>query len=269
MFGYMIADIPALSEGANKRYKGCYCGLCRSIGRRCGTLSRCCLTYDMVFLTLTLNALYEPEEDEESKICPIHPLRKRRSWHSEATDYAADLNVLLARLNALDDWADDRSPLKWAEAKLLERAAAEAAERNPRQWAAIREGMAELGDVERRREPSPDPGANAFGKLLGEVFVLREDRWAPTLRALGRDLGRFIYLLDAVIDRKKDERRGLYNPVSAMAAEGTTPDELREILLGLMGDAAAAWDKLPLLRDAEVLRSILYAGIWKQLPAMK
>ena len=269
MFGYMIADIPALSEEANKRYKGCYCGLCRSIGRRCGTLSRCCLTYDMVFLTLTLNALYEPEEDEESKICPIHPLRKRRSWHSEATDYAADLNVLLARLNALDDWADDRSPLKWAEAKLLERAAAEAAERNPRQWAAIREGMAELGDVERRREPSPDPGANAFGKLLGEVFVLREDRWAPTLRALGRDLGRFIYLLDAVIDRKKDERRGLYNPGSAMAAEGTTPDELREILLGLMGDAAAAWDKLPLLRDAEVLRSILYAGIWKQLPAMK
>ncbi len=269
MFGYMIADIPALSEEAKKRYRGCYCGICRSIGRRCGSLSRCCLTYDMVFLALTLNALYEPEESSEAKPCPVHPLTKRRSWHSEVTDYAADLNVLLARINALDDWADDRAPLKWAEAKLLEKAAAEAAERNPRQWTVIRESMAELADVERRRDPSPDPGANAVGRLMGEIFVLREDRWAPILRALGRDLGRFIYLLDAVTDRKKDERRGLYNPVSAMAAEGATPEEVREILLGLMADAAAAWEKLPLLRDAEVQRSILYAGIWKQLPVMR
>ena len=269
MFGYMIADIPALSEEGKKRYRGCYCGLCRAIGRRCGTLSRCCLTYDMVFLTLTLNALYEPEEASEAKACPIHPLGKRRSWHSEASDYAADLNVLLARLNALDDWADDRAPLKWAEAKLLERASAEAAERNPRQWAAIRESMAELADVEKRREPAPDPGANAFGKLMGEIFVLREDRWAPTLRALGRSLGRFIYLLDAATDRKRDERRGLYNPVSAMVDEGATPEDLREILLGLMADAAAAWEALPLLRDAEVQRSVLYAGVWKHLPVME
>ncbi len=269
MFGYMIADIPALSEEAKKRYRGCYCGICRCIGRRCGNLSRCCLTYDMVFLALTLNALYEPEEAEGSGPCPLHPLTGRRSWHSEVSDYAADLNVLLARLNALDDWADDRSPLKLAEAKLLERPAAQAAERNPRQWAAIREGMAELGDIEKRREPSPDPGANAFGKLMGEIFVLREDRWAPTLRALGRDLGRFIYLLDAVTDRKRDKRRGLYNPVAAMTAEGATDEELREILLGLMAGAAAAWERLPLLRDAEIQRSILYAGIWKQLPAMK
>ena len=269
MFGYMIADIPALSAEAKKRYRGCYCGLCRSIGRRCGALCRCCLTYDMVFLTLTLNALYEPEEDTEAKPCPVHPLRKRPSWHSGISDYAADLNVMLARLNALDDWADDRSPLKWVEAKLLEKGAAEAAERNPRQWAAIREGMAELGDIEKRREPSPDPGANAFGRLMGEVFVLREDRWAPILRSLGRDLGRFIYLLDAVTDLKRDARRGLYNPVAAMTAEGATGAELREILLGLMGEAVAAWEKLPLLRDAEIQRSILYAGIWKQLPAMK
>ena len=269
MFGTMIADIPALSEEEKKRYRGCYCGLCRAIGRRCGQLCRSCLAYDMAFLALTLNALYEPEEREEARPCPIHPLVRRRSWTSEATDYAADMNVLLARLNALDDWADDRAPLKWAEAKLLEKAAAGAAERNPRQWAVIRESMEALRDAEARRDPSPDPGANAVGRLLGELFVWREDRWEGDLRTLGENLGRFIYLLDAVTDRKKDERRGLYNPVSAMAAQGASPGELREILLGLMADAAAAWEKLPLLRDAEIQRSILYAGIWKRLPVME
>ena len=269
MFGTMIADIPALSEDGKKRYRSCYCGLCRSIGRRCGQLCRCCLTYDMAFLTLTLNALYEPEEKEEARPCPIHPLGKRRSWTSPVTDYAADMNVLLARLNALDDWADDRSLLKLGEAKLLEQGAAGAAERNPRQWTVIRESMEELRAVEARRDPSPDPGANAMGRLLGELFVWRKDRWEGDLRALGENLGRFIYLLDAVTDRKRDERRGLYNPVSAMAAEGATEAELRAILLALIADAAAAWEKLPLLRDAEIQRSILYSGIWKQVPIME
>ena len=269
MFGTMIADISSLSEDAKRRYRGCYCGLCRSIGRRCGQVCRCCLTYDMVFLTLTLNALYEPEEREEARPCPVHPLGKRRSWTSPVTDYAADLNVLLARLNALDDWEDDRSLRKLGEAKLLEKGAARAAERNPRQWAAIRESMEELRAAEARRDPSPDPGANAMARLLGELFVWREDRWESTLRALGENLGRFIYLLDAVTDRKRDERRGLYNPVSAMAAGGAGEEDLRSILLTLMADAAAAWERLPLLRDAETQRSILYSGVWRQTPIME
>ncbi len=269
MFGFMIADIPALSEEQRKRYRGCYCGVCRAIGRRCGQVCRCCLTYDMAFLTLLLNSLYEPEETAEARPCLIHPLRRRESWQSEASAYAADLNVLLAWLDCLDDWEDERRPLKWAAAKALEKPAAAAAERNPRQWAAIRENLAALGEIERRREPSPDPGANAFGAMMAELFVWREDRWAPLLRALGLNLGRFIYLLDALMDRRKDRRKGLYNPLSAMMAEGATEEDRRAILLDLMAACAEAWERLPLLRDADIQRSILYAGVWKRLPVLE
>ena len=73
----------------------------------------------------------------------------------------------------------------------------------------------------------------------------------------------------AVIDLNSDRRKGLYNPLEAMTAEGATREDLREILLGLMADAAAAWEALPLLRDAEVQRSVLYAGVWKHLPVME
>lgn len=73
MFGYMIADIPALSEEAKKRYRGCYCGICRCIGRRCGTLSRCCLTYDMVFLALTLNTLFSRWRRKNPAPAPFIP----------------------------------------------------------------------------------------------------------------------------------------------------------------------------------------------------
>ena len=176
--------------------------------------------------------------------------------------------MLLARLNCLDDWQDERKPLKWAEAKLLEKPAAAAAERWPRQWAAIREDLGLLAELEKRREPSPDPAANAFGRLMGELFVLREDHWAPTLRAMGESMGRFIYLLDAVLDRAKDRRRGLYNPLEAMTAEGATQEDLREILTELMADCAAVWEKLPILRDAELQRSVLYSGVWSMLPVI-
>ena len=81
-------------------------------------------------------------------------------------------------------------------------------------------------------------------------------------------MGRFIYLLDAVLDRAKDRRRGLYNPLEAMTAEGATQEDLREILTELMADCAAAWEKLPILRDAELQRSVLYSGVWSMLPVI-
>ena len=33
-----------------------------------------------------------------------------------------------------------------------------------------------------------------------------------------------------------------------------------------MADCASAWEKLPLLRDAELQRNILYTGVWTRLP---
>jgi len=269
MFGYLTAELGSLEAEERARYQGCYCGLCRAIGRQSGQVCRLCLTYDMVFLTLLLGSLYEPEERREVFACPRHPFGGRESWRSPASDYAGDLNVLLARLNCLDDWEDDRRILRWGEARVLKRSADAAAERNPRQHAAIREGMALLRDIEQRRDPSPDAGANAFGALMGELFIWKEDRWSPLLRRLGSALGRFIYLLDAWVDRETDERRGSYNPLAALIADGATPEDLGEILMAQAADAADAWERLPLLRDASLQRKILYRGIWARLPQPK
>ena len=268
MFGYLVADPKALPPEQRSRYEGCYCGLCRSIGQRCGQLCRCALAYDMAFLTLTLHSLYEPPERQVLRPCPIHPFRKRASWQSDASDYAADLNVMLALLKAEDDWLDERRPVKMLEAGLLRRAAAEAAERAPRQWEAMQDCMARLREIERRRDPSPDAGANAFGDLMAALFVWKDDRWESTLRRMGRSLGQFIYLLDAVIDRPQDEKRGLYNPVLGLTAQGATDADLRGILLMLMADCTEAWESLPLVTDAELGRRILYSGVWSRLPVI-
>lgn len=256
------ADLKTLPETQQKRYRAVYCGLCRAIGGRCGQLCRLTLTYDSVFLLLVQNSLYEPEETEERRSCPVHPFRSVDSSRSSAADYAADMNVMLAHLKCLDDRADEHSLRGSLGAALFRRRAAEAAERNPRQWSVMQNCMAELREIERRREPMPDPGANAFGRLLGEVFAAREDHWTPVLRSLGGNLGRFLYLLDAVLDREEDLAAGRYNPVRVMTDDGTADADFRDILVTLMADAAADWERLPLIRDASLQRSILYSGVW-------
>lgn len=265
MFGYILADTGALTPEQRDRYKGCYCGLCRCIGSRCGQLCRMSLTYDMVFLTLLLGSLYEPPEEEQNGPCPIHPLRKRRSWQSEATGYAADLSVILARQNCLDDWADERRLLRLGEAALLRRGAEEAAGRLPKKAAAVQACLRELGEIEARGEKSPDPGASAFGRLMGELFLWREDRWADTLREAGEHMGRFLYLLDALEDLDRDRRRGCYNPLAGVVGEGATREDILDILVNQAASCAALIDRLPLVQDAELLRNILYTGIWSSL----
>ncbi len=60
MFGYVQANLSDLSEEERARYRAAYCGLCRTLGQRHGTLSRLSLTYDLTFLMLLLSSLYEP-----------------------------------------------------------------------------------------------------------------------------------------------------------------------------------------------------------------
>ena len=60
MFGYVIANPDSLTPEELARYKSCYCGLCRELRIRHGSLSRLTLTYDMTFLVLLLESMPWP-----------------------------------------------------------------------------------------------------------------------------------------------------------------------------------------------------------------
>ena len=215
MFGYVIANLEGLTQAQKDRYKGCYCGLCRVLKQRHGFSGRLTLTYDMTFLVLLLSALYEADEERGMEACPAHPLRKHFYWQTRYTEYAADMNVVLAYNNCRDDWQDDGSALKYWEAEALSRQCAAVRARWPRQCAAIEQCMAELSEIEQADTGDPDAAANCFGRLMGELFVT-DELWDDRLRPFGEALGRFIYLLDAVIDLPEDLRRGRYNPLRTL-----------------------------------------------------
>ena len=67
--------------------------------------------------------------------------------------------------------------------------------------------------------------------------------------------------MDAVLDLEGDLASGRYNPVAAFA-EGKTEDDLRYTLIMLIGECAAVFERLPVVRDADLMRNILYSGVW-------
>ena len=61
MFGYLSAETRLLTQNELDRYKACYCGLCHCLRERHGGLARLTLNYDICFLVLLLQSLYEPK----------------------------------------------------------------------------------------------------------------------------------------------------------------------------------------------------------------
>lgn len=264
MFGYLTADTGLLTPGELARYKASYCGLCRSLQERHGNAARLTLNYDMTFLVLLLQSLYEPEERQGEETCLPHPIQARPWQRSAATDYAADLNTALAYLKCLDDWEDDGSLAALAAAKSLRAAYERVCRDYPRQCAAIRKGMDVLAALEQGRTEDPDAAAASFGGLMGELFVWREDRWGETLRRMGDALGRFLYVMDACMDLDADAFYDRYNPFRRFYGLPDNEQRFRAILRMLLGDCLAAFDRLPLVQDASILKNILCVGLWAQ-----
>lgn len=254
-----MVDEKQLEPAEMDRYREVYCGVCHSLKDQSGQLCRMALTYDMTFLALLLNSLYEPNEKKGAERCAAHPSKPQSFATSECTEYAADATVVLAYHKLLDDWTDERKVSRRALAGLLRSAYREAAKRRPSMARAVEEGMDDIRAIEQAKSDSLDEAANRFGMLLGGVFAYRDDFWRDDLVALGAHLGKFVYLMDAVMDFDDDVKSGSYNPlVEADAA----PADMDEALRSIAAQAACAFERLPLEQDIHILRNSIYAGIW-------
>ena len=262
MFGYVNINSDTLTESEIARFREVYCGVCRSLRLGEGHMCHLALSYDFAFLALLLNALYEPEETRGEKRCAPHPKKKQPYAVSKYVEYAADMNAALFYLSALDGWLDDKNYLKLAFSQALKKRALLVMEKYPRQAEAIQREMKLLLEIEKTRVNDLDAAASCFGRLLAEVFVLDEDEWSRYLRQMGFSLGRFIYFLDAWDDSGKDEKTGSYNPRLSLKSLDDYEENVHRILTLEIAECAMAFEKLPIVQDANILRNILYSGVW-------
>lgn len=266
MFGYININHKIMTAEDAKAYQAYYCGLCRRLKSNCGTKGQMLLNYDMTFLVVLLTGLYELSNQESEITCALHPTKKQTVWINEATDYAADMNLILAYHNLIDDWKDDKAYTKKAFVKMLDKDYARVMSKYPRQVKALEEFMRRTEESERKHESNLDVAAGLTGEMLGEIFCWKEDEWAEELRTLGFYMGKFIYLMDAYEDYDSDVQKNEYNPLVYVTRENTEDLDtlIRLLLTSMMSECAKSFERLPILLHADILRNVLYSGVWSK-----
>ena len=268
MFGYVTANMKDLTKTQQQRYGAVYCGICRGIRTGASQTARLGLSYDMAFLALLLMSLYEPEEQSGDRACLLHPIAKRSWVDNEYIRYCADMNIALGYFKAMDDVRDDRSLTGRVMAGIFGKSLQRIRDTYPRQWAATERCISRLDALETENCSNPDLPAACFGELMAQLLVYREDLWADTLSEMGHALGRFVYLLDAMADYRRDEKKKKYNPFLAMG-EGRDLAKWEDYLVLEMARCTEAFEKLPLVQDKPLLDCILYSGVWMEFERMR
>lgn len=268
MFGYITVNRAELKVKESAAYDAYYCGLCHALHGLHGRAGQLTLTYDMTFLVILLNGVYEHEMHEKTGRCLVHPMKNHTERWNDFSSYCADMNILLAYHNLLDDWQDDRKLSRYAAAQLLSKTYRGIREKYPRQHQAVVDYMKALSVCEKSCSDNVEEAACLTGKMLAEIFVCREDAWASDLRQMGFFLGKFIYLMDAYEDIDDDIANACYNPFMQFREREDFDDYCKQILTMMIAECSREFEKLPILTHAEILRNILYSGVWCRFEAI-
>lgn len=290
MFGYIRPFKSELLVRQWTYYQSAYCGLCKQIGRDYGALPRLALTYDLTFLAILLQCFAEDEADEQQDICLLNPVkRKTIMQHNRALEFSAAVTVLLAWHKGADDKNDGHAVRGGAVTIALSSARKKAEIRFPMLAQAIADSLRKLNEVE-QGEPDPEAASACFGELLAAVFregikhqfldrdvtvdngtnnpdgadeqtVSVEGRMIEeTFACLGEELGRWIYLLDAIDDYRTDMDNKNWNPYSLLN-ENMAKTEADKALSNLEADMDKTAMLLDFVRDSALIANVIRMGL--------
>jgi hypothetical protein len=299
MFGYILVNPKTLSKAEKARYRAAYCGLCEQLHREYGTVGRAALSYDMTFVALLINSAYRLAETPGLARCLMRPAPRHAYFVSEATAYAADMNVLLAYYNELDDWRDEGDARALARSERLSRHLAGIGRRWPRQTVCAERCITRLSEMERENVLNPDEPANCFAALMAEIFDWRgegigaaavaanENAAANATADVDVDVGaESVNVGDNATDAADTGRgAGLRRMGAALGrflylldASNDLRDDIRKerynpliaqadtdfepLLTMMIGECTGEFEALCPERDVHLLRNVLYSGVW-------
>lgn len=216
MFGYIRPAKERLNAHDEELFQAVYCGLCHELGRKYGFSARFVLNFDFTFLAILLSEAGAPACT--SCRCIAHPCKARCVMaHTASLEVAADHSIVLAWWQ-LRDHIKDHGLLKslpYRLAALFLRSAYRKASRCvPEFDASVQRHLSDLAAREREHCASLDQAAEPFAALMADIAAVAPDELHRRVMAeIFYHLGRWIYLVDAADDLKKDFKAGCYNPL--------------------------------------------------------
>lgn len=262
MFGYIKTNKMELKYREIIAYKGYYCGICMTLKREYGNLSRLSLNYDTTFLQILLTSLYEPQDYGEKLRCISHPHKKEVVITNEISKYCSAMNIILTYYKLKDDVEDDNSIKAKALLTMIKPAFEKASLEYEDKTKVIGALLKQLWELEKEKCSDVEALAEIFGDIMGEVFSYKEDVFRKNLYQTGFYLGKYIYILDAFDDLEEDIRLEKYNPF-----KNQNPDKeyIKNQLFFLLSCVNEELDRLPLIRNKGIIDNILFSGIVQRL----
>ena len=274
MFGYIRPNVKELKVKEHELYKSVYCGLCHVMGKRYSFLYKSSLSYDYVFMVL-LRLLATPENVSFSqKRCPLHPMKKKIIMDTNnALEKTSDVGVIMLYHNLLDK-INDRDGFKsilgyflLPEAKILRKKALKK-EHIDRLDKAAQDKLNKLNFAEKERIASVDIPADLFGEFLGECLsngLDGDDK--QKVYKIGKNIGRWIYIVDALDDVADDEKHDSYNPFLLVFGSATETQKHTDMIKSTLLSELASADEILLSLDNtdtgifNILQNILRFGL--------
>lgn len=267
MFGYVKPDTPYLYMKDDVLYKALYCGVCKSIGRCCGTAARFSLTYDIAFMSAIIHNLLGIDVKIERKHCAAHPITKRPIARPDDLSLTLGcLNVILAYYKLSDDVLDNGRGR--GKRLFTARGFKRAAKKHPRLVDIVKNNYEKLASLEKNGESRIDVIADPFACMLQELSaVLLGDKASESSNLFFYNLGKWIYVIDALDDYDGDVKKGNYNPFFASYKANDFEDlkqkhaeEINFILSSVIVSIDEALSKLEFKFNADLIRNIASRG---------
>lgn len=271
MFGYVIPDKNNMLIKDFNVFQGYYCGLCRALGKTGGPLTRLCTNYDVTFYSVLLHSLAGQEPKMERKVCFLNGKKNPMIEPDDLSIKAADVAVLLTYYNIADDVKDGkkiRLPFLWR-LWLRKRAAAR---RMPEVDKLMKREFRRLSDLEKSNSASIDEVADCTAVVMRDMtraLVKTDD----VVDLFTYNLGRLIYLLDAVDDIAEDSKKGRYNVIVNNYGKCTekadyllkNADELSFLLKSTYNRMVESYNQMEITIGEGVLSNTIYLGLNLQI----
>ena len=271
MFGYVKPLVPELKVKENELYKGTYCGLCRTMGKSTGCLSKLTLNYDFAYLALVRFVLEKRKAVAKMRRCAVHPFKKRVMLEPDDTlRYCARASVILTRLKLSDNVKDSRGMAK-LKARIVNMMRI-FLKKTPEELTALEDTVCELIEklsaLEKEKCDSIDTVADIFGEILSNIASFELDGSQKIIaNELGRHLGRWIYVIDACDDYERDLKDKSYNPLTYSYGKELTEENRYALRCAALLELEAMSKAVELMdfsehRDVEgILKNIMYLGM--------
>ncbi len=268
MFGYLDIQKDKISDGQRGLWQTFMCGLCFSTKKLLGNFPRMFITNDINFFNVLFHSVLDVDVNIQRKKCFSSPVKKRTVIElNELTDKLALANVLLTYWNLQDDVIDGDNRKRLV-AKLFKKYHKKSQKLCRDLDDVIARHYNDLRALERGDCTSIDQISHSFAMLSQDFCkIVLGEHSNDYVETLCYNVGKWIYLIDAIDDAKKDLKSGAYNPfvkcynAQSLADLSAHKQEINFVMFTALNRIAQSYNDLNLTKYSCILKNLLFDSI--------